>query len=141
MSTYNGWINFETWLMNLNLTNEEGCSEFAHDAIKMIPDAYQAGEALKEAVEEVFFVEEYSIYKICDTWTLRDFQEIVWMEIAKSLMEEQTTNTKHRRLTDKVTQGKLSLDGDQPVFFKEAGKLDNWINHRRITDYFGGSTK
>jgi len=39
-----------------------------------------------------------------------------------------------RRLTDNVAQGKLVANGS--AFFVEAGKLDNWINHKRINEYF-----
>ena len=33
-----------------------------------------------------------------------------------------------------MAQGKLVANGS--AFFVEAGKLDNWINHKRINEYF-----
>jgi hypothetical protein len=44
-----------------------------------------------------------------------------------------------RRLTDGVAQGKLVANGSS--FFVEAGKLDNWINHKRIDEYFKAPPK
>lgn len=89
---YNGWVNYETWLMNLNLTNEESLYNQMLEIVKenSEKDDYDIGEELKNWIEESFYVEEYDIYKICDNWTTRDFQEIHWTEIASSLRTEET---------------------------------------------------
>lgn len=86
---YNGWKNYETWLMNLNLTNEEG---LYHSIIELLKETegkkdYERAETLKDWVEEAFWVDEHNIIKICDTWTTRDFQEIDWIEIVKGVSE------------------------------------------------------
>jgi len=88
---YNGWVNYETWLMNLNLTNEESLYNHTLEIVKENSEKgdYDIGEELKNWIEESFYVEEYDIYKICDTWTTRDFQEIHWTEIAASLRTEE----------------------------------------------------
>ena len=85
---YNGWTNYETWLMNLNLTNEEDLYNEIHEMAKEEKDDYQLAENLKNFVEENFTIEEHDIIKLCDVWTYRDFQEINWCEIAQSLREE-----------------------------------------------------
>lgn len=85
---YNGWTNYETWLMNLNLTNEESLYNEIHDMAKEEKDDYQLAENLKNFIEENFSIEEHDIIKLCDVWTYRDFQEINWYEIAQSLREE-----------------------------------------------------
>ena len=85
---YNGWSNYETWLMNLNLTNEQGIYNEIHSMAKHQSDDYKLGEQLKDYIEELFYNEDSQTYKICDVWTNRDFQEIDWYEIAQSLREE-----------------------------------------------------
>ena len=44
-----------------------------------------------------------------------------------------------RKLTDGVKQGRLGPGGSS--FKREAGKLDNWLNHKRIEDYFRPQTQ
>lgn len=87
--TFNGYTNFETWLMSLNLDNDQVLNEELHQ-IANAPrlSIYERSEALKEWVSELFYVEEYGIYKICDTWTERDFQEIDFYDIIESHIEE-----------------------------------------------------
>jgi hypothetical protein len=67
-TTYNGWTNYETWLVNLWLTNEQGsdelvrewADEFVQDAIDKGCDsdsirndaAYELGERIKDMHEE-----------------------------------------------------------------------------------------
>lgn len=81
---YNGWTNYETWLLKLNLDNDQGtynlCQEWFNENYEITetekPDTYEIADQFKEYLEELFYIEEHSIYKICDTWTHRDWQEI-----------------------------------------------------------------
>ena len=88
MEKYNGYTNFETWLMSLNLDNEQYLNSELNRIANGHGSTYDKAQNLKEQIEELFFVEEYQIYKICDTWTLRDFQEIDFMDIIESHIEE-----------------------------------------------------
>jgi hypothetical protein len=87
---YNGYTNYETWLLCLNVDNEQGIYESVNEFVEENKelDNYDLGEKLKEFLEEWFFVEEHNIYKICDTWTFRDWQEINWVEVAETRREE-----------------------------------------------------
>ena len=95
---YNGWTNYETWLLKLNLDNDYGiytmCQEWFKDNFKVSeterPDNYEISVLFKEFLEEIFYIEDHSIYKICDTWTHRDWQEIDWIEITDAYIEELT---------------------------------------------------
>lgn len=96
--TYNGYTNYETWLLCLNIDNDEGLynsvrdltteylNETHHD--RDTANKYDLGNIIKEWLEEAFYNEECSVYKICDTWTLRDWQEIDWLEVAETRLEE-----------------------------------------------------
>jgi hypothetical protein len=83
---YNGYTNYETWLLCLNIDNEQGIYESVNEFVEENKelDNYDLGDKLKEFLEEWFFVEEHNIYKICDTWTFRDWQEINWTEVAET---------------------------------------------------------
>ena len=89
-TSYNGYTNYETWLLCLNIDNEQGIydavNEFVEDNNEL--DNYDLGDKLKEFLEEWFFIEEYNIYKICDTWTFRDWHEINWTELAETRREK-----------------------------------------------------
>lgn len=82
---YNGYTNYETWLMALNIDNDKGLYEMIQTDIiseNQDLDDYELGDLIKEAIEELAYNEEFNIYKLCDTWTYRDFQEIDWSDIA-----------------------------------------------------------
>ena len=88
--TYNGWTNYETWLLALNVDNNQGLYETARDLIKRTKDldVYEAAKEMKDYLEELTYNEECSIYKICDNWTHRDWHVINFSEIVKSWREE-----------------------------------------------------
>lgn len=56
MTEYNGWTNYETWCVNLWLTNEEGSNEVLMSMIpKSKDDVYGASNILKDWVKETFY--------------------------------------------------------------------------------------
>ena len=88
--TYNGWTNYETWLLALNVDNDQGLYSIARDIIKQTKsmDVYDAASELKDQLEELTYNEKCDTYKICDNWTHRDWKEINFNEIVKSWREE-----------------------------------------------------
>ena len=87
---YNGWTNYETWLLALNVDNDQGLYNSTRDLIKQTKsmDVYDAARELKQQLEDVAYNEKCNIYKICDNWTQRDWKEINFNEIVKSWREE-----------------------------------------------------
>ena len=86
---FNGHSNFETWLMSLNLDNDQNLNNTVLTfANARNLDTYEKAECLKQFVEESFYVEEYGIYKIVDIWTDREFKEINWSEIIEGHKDE-----------------------------------------------------
>ena len=82
---YNGWTNYETWLFNVNITNEQDL----YDEIKRI--AKECGDSttsFKEAMEELFYSEEQDLFIVFDRWLERNWQEINFYEILKDLQVE-----------------------------------------------------
>lgn len=50
MTTYNGWTNYETWLVNLWLTNDSGsCDYWAEQALEAVNDALGDEDPRQEA--------------------------------------------------------------------------------------------
>ena len=88
--TYNGWTNYETWLLALNVDNDQGLYNIARDLIKQTKsmDVYDAAKELKGHLEDITYDEKCDTYKICDNWTQRDWHEINFNEIVKSWREE-----------------------------------------------------
>lgn len=86
---YNGYTNYETWLMALTLDNNESLMDFCKEAVQNIDDLYDAGKEIKSYIEENYYVLEYGIIYIGgNSWTERDFQEIDWTDVAECFMEE-----------------------------------------------------
>ena len=85
---YNGYTNFETWLLSLNLDNDQYLNERLMEIANGSEDTYDKAETLKDWIEDEFFNDEFGVYKICDTWTDRDFKEIDWIEIIESHIDE-----------------------------------------------------
>ena len=87
---YNGWTNYETWLLALNVDNDQSLYNFTRDFIKQTKsiDVWDTAKKLKDQLEELTYNEECDIYKICDNWTQRDWHEINFSEIVKSWREK-----------------------------------------------------
>jgi hypothetical protein len=49
---YNGYTNYETWLVSLWIDNDECTCDLIHNIIRHSKDVYEASEELKEYVEE-----------------------------------------------------------------------------------------
>jgi len=81
---YNGWTNYETWLLKLNLDNEESLYNEYRD---MASDRDLTGQQLQDWLEGAFEYQEVG-YKICDFWSYNEWREINWDEIAESINNE-----------------------------------------------------
>jgi hypothetical protein len=79
---YNGWTNYETWLFNVNVTNDQETYNYVQEVADSCNDSTID---FKEAMEEMFYNEEKDLYEICDRWLERDWQEINFYEIMQSL--------------------------------------------------------
>ena len=85
---YNGWTNYDTWLLNLNLTNDESTYNLILEWTKENPlNNFKYNclriDAFKEFLEERYFIEEMNIYKIYDSWDLRSWNNINFDEVLK----------------------------------------------------------
>ena len=91
-SGYNGYTNYETWLICLNIDNDEDLYNDVRRAAtesSKTHDNYEVGREIKEYLEEWFWNEECETYRISDSWTVRDWKEINWTEVAETRLEVQ----------------------------------------------------
>jgi hypothetical protein len=83
--SYNGWTNYETWLVNLWLTNDQGSYNAVLGVVQdAAPD--QAPEALKDWVETVVLgdiLEEG--HGLAHDLLTSALSEVDWFEIAAAL--------------------------------------------------------
>lgn len=110
---YNGYSNFETWLMSLNLDNDQYLNERLMEIANGCGETYDKAQELKEFIESEFCVEEYGIYKISDIWTERDFQEVDWYEIIESHLDESyaTEDSEDSELSEDTLQTIKEING------------------------------
>jgi hypothetical protein len=83
---YNGWVNYETWLVNLWLTNDYNDYLFFKELVEEYSDLVDASNALKEYVEESNpLIEENSMYTDLLGGALR---AVCWYEIVAHFKDE-----------------------------------------------------
>lgn len=83
--TYNGWCNYETWLVNLWLTNDQSTSEYVEELVREAQDRYGASEAIREFVEEMNpLLDEASMFTDLLNGALGEVQ---WQDIVDHLQE------------------------------------------------------
>lgn len=81
---YNGYTNYMTWDVALNIDNEESFQEEVYANIKdgNIKNGYELKEWFKENLEESGnYNQEYDVYKLSDAWTNRELEDVNWTEI------------------------------------------------------------
>ena len=83
--TYNGWSTYETWLVNLWLTNDMQDDDLIA-SVKEVETDYEAKEILKDYVEEM--VPFQGITGLFADLLRGALSEVNWYEIVKNWREE-----------------------------------------------------
>mgnify|MGYP003661800085 CR=1 FL=1 len=97
--TYNGWSNYETWLVNLWLNNEESSQDFIEQLrseLNEIAPCFPAetneglfGSFIREYVEELRETWHESAASLWDDIINGALQQVDWREIARAYMEQE----------------------------------------------------
>jgi hypothetical protein len=87
--TYNGWTNYATWRINLEIFDNTTLEDF--DGIDDKVDAelvcaYTLGEALKERAE--YYIECSSQEGLARDYALAFLSDVNWHEIAEHMIED-----------------------------------------------------
>ena len=79
MATYNGWTNYATWRVNLEIFDGE------QDNFDLTQDAYHLGSDLKSYAEEL--IDITSDEGLARDYALAFLSDVNWGEIAQHLIE------------------------------------------------------
>jgi hypothetical protein len=78
--TYNGYTNYLTWKLCLNLDNDQSLYNRFHN--------YKGtADELREELEQDFEFHDVG-YKICDFWSYAEWTEIDWQEVLETRKDE-----------------------------------------------------
>lgn len=83
-SRHNGWTNYATWRVRLEIFDGFDPQEYWGDAIDW--DAYDLGDFLKGHAEEL--IEQTSGEGIARDYALAFLSDVNWREIAEHMLEE-----------------------------------------------------
>jgi hypothetical protein len=81
MSTYNGWTNYATWRVNLELFDG-----IYYDTWKGYRSAYDLGQALQEYAQEL--ISEQGGNSLATDYALAFLSDVDWAEIARHILED-----------------------------------------------------
>ena len=86
---YNGWTNYETWLVNLWMDNEPGGKEFIWEWLGERSVGVQAGR-LAQFLEETYAegADDLSLPPFWNDLLRGALSEVNWMETASHIMDE-----------------------------------------------------
>ena len=92
---YNGWANYETWKLALNIDNDEGLYNWALKMAELLGEDFN-GEYLKGYLEEIAEFKDVG-YKLCDFWSCNEWREIDFEEVAEAKRNEVKENAEYRK--------------------------------------------
>lgn len=84
--TYNGWTNYATWRVNLEIFDGFDPTEYYSAAD--LTDAYRLGESLHEYAEQILFeCGDCSDSSLAASYARAFLSDVNWTEIASSMIE------------------------------------------------------
>lgn len=89
---YNGWTNYETWIVNLWISNDSGSYDYWHEKAREFSGdhkIYDFSRAIKDEFEENDPTGENGVYSDLMSAAM---SEVNWFEIAKAIIEENDEN-------------------------------------------------
>jgi hypothetical protein len=84
--TYNGWTNYETWRVNLEIFDGFDPTEYYSSCD--LTDAYELGQSLQQYAEEVIFECASVPEGLARDYAQAFLQNVNWMEIAKHMIAD-----------------------------------------------------
>jgi len=92
--TYNGWTNYATWRVNLEIFDNLDVSEFGfyEDVDPELVCAYTLGEALKDRAE--YYIEYSSDKGLARDYALAFLSDVNWHEIATHMIDDYLEDAK-----------------------------------------------
>ena len=93
--TYNGWTNYATWRVNLEIFDNWRLGDIAgyEDQEPETAEAYELGQILKQYVEELLD-EQSPSDGIANAYAHAFIDEVNWFEIAQHMIEDEIQSVK-----------------------------------------------
>ena len=87
--TYNGWTNYETWRVNLEVFDGFEYTDHGYHGLNQ-DDAYDLGQYLKEYAEAIIFenYDQKSTSSLMEDYARAFLQAVNWHEIAKHMIAD-----------------------------------------------------
>lgn len=82
-NTYNGWTNYATWRINLEIFDGTSLEDMSWDDFD---DAFELGQRVQEYAEEVVFTSN-DAYSLAESYARAFMSDVNWTEIASALIE------------------------------------------------------
>lgn len=84
-NTYNGWTNYATWRINLEIFDGMSFEDFN----TMADDAYEFGQDLQNYAEEVLFSDDSNSkqFSLVESYARAFMSDVNWTEIASAMIE------------------------------------------------------
>jgi len=86
MSTYNGWTNYATWRVNLEIFDGMTLEDFGYEAVQESYDFDHLEDVLKEYAEEA--IEQTSTPGLARDYALAFLSDVHWLQIAGHLIDD-----------------------------------------------------
>ena len=85
MSTYNGWTNYATWRVNLEVFDGLSLAEFTSEDAADV-DAYELGKELSGYAEDLIFIDTPE--GLARDYALAFIADVNWYEIAEHMVAD-----------------------------------------------------
>jgi hypothetical protein len=92
---YNGWANYETWRVKLEIFDNTPISDYSNCEDEFDPSmicAYTLSDALKERAE--YYIEESSQEGLARDYALAFLENVDWREIAQHMIADWVEESK-----------------------------------------------
>ena len=97
--TYNGWTNYATWRVNLEIFDGYALSDFPFDEGASnepeLIDPYELGLALQSYVEDHIYEAGGGEHNLAVSYALAFLSDVNWYEIATHMIEDAIAESNH----------------------------------------------
>lgn len=93
-TTYQGWANYATWRVNLELFDGQTIEDICKDRPIQEEDAYLLGKMLKDYAEQL--IEDGSTEGLARDYAYAFLSEVNWREIAEQMIEDAIEEAKYQ---------------------------------------------
>ena len=100
--THNGWTNYETWRVNLEIFDGMELGDFwgYHDTAPEEIDVYDLSLALKDYVEELIYQSGGGDGNIAVDYALAFLSDVDWHSIARHMIDAAIEEEKYQMVSD-----------------------------------------